>query len=83
MTYEEKIIEIVVEGLKKVPAKRLALIELANTIPVRNGSFDPHEVNRLQKEIQLAITEAIAYGSGTMRMVESLLRLPPKGGDSA
>ena len=65
----------IVEILRKVPAKKLRIFELANTIPIKDGLFDPVILEKLQPEINLAIAEAKAYGAGTLMAVDALVRL--------
>ncbi len=68
-------IERVVEILRKVPEKKLLIIELANTIPIKYGTFDPAVVSDRAPEINLAIEEAKVYGSRTIMAVEDLIRV--------
>jgi len=72
---EAEKIEMVVRSLRKVPEKKLLIIELANTIPIANGELDYAELTERQLEINLAIAEAKAYGSHTIMAVDSLVRL--------
>jgi len=68
-------IERLVEILGKVPEKRLLIIELANSIPIKNGLLDLKVLAAKQREVNLAIAEAIAYGSRTILAVDALVRL--------
>jgi len=68
-------IERVVRALKKVPEKRLLIIELANSIPIKNGILDQEVLKARQPEINLAVAEAKAYGSHTLMAVDALTRL--------
>jgi hypothetical protein len=69
----------VIRALRKVPAKSLLLIELANRIPIKNGEFDIDELTKHQPEVNLAIAEAKMYGAQTIVAVESLIRLKGRG----
>ena len=68
-------IERVIAALKKVPEKRLLIIDLANSIPIKNGMLDLEVLSAKQREINLAIAEAKAYGSRTIMAVDALIRL--------
>jgi len=68
-------IERLVEILRKVPEKRLLIIDLANSIPIKNGLMDLEVLAAKQREINLAIAEAKAYGSRTLLAVDALVRL--------
>jgi len=78
---EPEYIEKVVSALVKVPAKRLLIIELANQIPIKNGELDYAEVAERQPVINLAISEAKAYGTHTIQAVDSLIRLQSRDKD--
>ena len=68
-------IDRIVCALKKVPAKSLLIIELANSIPIVHGQPDIQVLKAKQKEIQLAATEAKAYGGATLNAVSALSRV--------
>ena len=68
-------IDRIVSALKKVPAKSLLIIELANIIPIVHGQPDIQVLKAKQKEIQLAATEAKAYGGATLHAVSALSRV--------
>ena len=68
-------IDRIVCALKKVPAKSLLIIELANIIPIVHGQPDIQVLKAKQKEIQLAATEAKAYGASTIQAVSTLSRV--------
>ena len=68
-------IEKVVNALQKVPEKRLLIIELANTIPIKDGVLDSAVISERRREINLAIAEATAYGGRTIQAVDALVRL--------
>jgi hypothetical protein len=72
---ESEDINKVVEILRKVPAKKLRIIELANSIPIKDGIFDAVTLENLRPEINVAIAEAKAYGSTTIMAVDALVRL--------
>jgi len=73
---ESEDIEKVVNALKKVPEKRLRIIELANSIPIKNGDLDIDVLSDMIPEINLATAEAVAYGSNTIQAVDALVRVP-------
>ncbi len=68
-------IDKVVRALKKVPEKRLMIIELANSIPIRGGDLDPTVLSDMIPEINLATAEAVAYGGQTIQAVDALVRV--------
>ncbi len=68
-------IDRVVCALKKVPEKRLLIIELANRFAQDDGQIDQQAVEASQAEVNLAIAEAKTYGAHTMNAVDSLRRL--------
>ena len=72
---EQEDISKIVSILRKVPGKRLLIIELANSIPIKNGMLDLQVLSAKQREINLAIAEAKAYGSRTIMAVDALVRL--------
>ena len=72
---ETEDIDRVFTALLKVPEKTLLIIEIANTIPIRSGEFDYRELSNRQLDINLAIAEAKVYGSHTLMVVDSLVRL--------
>jgi len=72
---ESEYIERVIRSLRKVPAKHLRIIELANQIPIKYGELDYAEVAERQPEINLAVAEAKAYGAHTIQAVDALIRL--------
>jgi len=61
-------------ALRKVPAKRLLLIELVNRYTV-NGELDYDSLTEIEPEVNLAIAEAKMYGSHTLVAVDTLKRL--------
>ncbi len=73
-------IEQIVRALRKVPEKRLKIIDLANSIPIVHGELDIETLRERQPEINLAIAEAKAYGSHTIQAVDALYRLRPAKG---
>ncbi len=78
---ESDYIERVIISLKKVPAKHLLLIELANNAPRKDGELDYDELAGIQPEINMAIAEAKMYGTHTLRAVDSLKRLDAREED--
>ncbi len=78
---ESEDIERVISSLKKVPEKRLLIIELANSIPRKDGELDYDEVANIQPEVNMAIAEAKMYGSHTLMAVDSLKRLDAREED--
>jgi hypothetical protein len=72
---EAEYIDLIVKALRKVPAKRLLLIELANKIPIVNGVPDEKVLAEMQPEINLATAEAKMYGAHTMSVVVTLSML--------
>lgn len=76
---EEQDIAIIVEALWKVKPKKLLLIELANKIPITDGSFDYEELINRQTDIKLAVEEAKVYGAFTLSAVDHLARLRARG----
>ena len=71
----------VVTALKKVPEKRLLLIDLANRIPMKDGQLDYDAVAAIQPEVNMAIAEAKMYGTQTLMAVDSLKRIMARGQD--
>jgi len=72
---EPEDIERVVASLKKVPEKRLLLIDLANRIPMKDGQLDYDAVTAIQPEVNMAIAEAKMYGAQTLMAIDSLKRV--------
>ena len=72
-------IERVVASLKKVPEKRLLMIDLANRIPMKDGELDYDAVTAIQPEVNMAIAEAKMYGTQTLMAVDSLKRVIARG----
>ncbi len=72
---ESEAIDKVVNALLKVPEKQLLIIELVNSIPIKNCNLDLNVIEAKQPEINLAIAEAKAYGGYTIKAVDSLIRL--------
>jgi len=75
---DQEYLERIISILQKVPEKRLLIIDLANLF-TRNGEIDYQAVADAQPEINMAIAEAKAYGSHTIRAVDCLVRLRAKG----
>ena len=72
-------IERVVAALKKVPEKRLLIIDLANRIPMKEGQLDYDAVTAIQPEVNMAIAEAKMYGAQTLMAIDSLKRVMALG----
>lgn len=64
----------VVSALKKVPEKRLLLIQLANQY-MKDGQLDYDRLADAQPEVNMAIAEAKMYGAYTLVAVDTLKRL--------
>ena len=77
---DKKNIDKVIAAILTVPEKKLLLIQIVNSIPIKNGEIAYLEIQKRTLEINLAITEAKIYGVHTMQAVEALLRLRSKGG---
>ena len=75
---EAENIERVVIALKKVPEKKLLIIELANSIPIKHGMLDIDVLAEKQREINLAVAEAKAYGTRTIMAVDALVSMPAR-----
>ncbi|MDD5354698.1 MAG: hypothetical protein PHF95_05875 [bacterium] len=69
---EEENIKQLVGILRKVPAKNLELIRIANKIPIIDGLPDEKVLAELQPDIKRAIEEANMYGASTMQALEHL-----------
>ena len=78
---ENEGLDRVIVALKKVPAKRLLIIELANRVCLENGELDFQELENMQPEVNLAVAEAKMYGAYTLVAVDTLKRLPPRSED--
>ena len=76
---ESSDIERVVAALKKVPEKRLLIIDLANRIPMKDGQLDYDAVTAIQPEVNMAIAEAKMYGTQTLMAIDSLKRVMALG----
>ncbi len=68
----------VVAILRRVPAKRLRVFELAVELLDARGDLDVDEAARRQPEVNLAVAEAKAYAAATQQAREALGRLPPR-----
>ena len=69
---EKENIARVVGALKKVPEKRLLLIDLANQLCLPNGDLDIDQLVARQPEVNLAVVEAKAYGNATVKALNAL-----------
>lgn len=72
---ESDYINRVIASLKKVPEKHLRIIDLANTIKMKDGAFDYDELSDIEPEVNMAIAEAKMYGTHTLRAVDTLKNL--------
>ena len=72
---ESEDIQKVIVALKKVPEKRLLIIDLANSIPIKHGMLDIDVLVEKQRDINLAIAEAKAYGARTIMAVDALVSM--------
>jgi hypothetical protein len=71
VTSNQQIPELV-EHLKRVPPKDLAIITLAWELVGPEGQIDVNQVQFRIEEVMLARDEAVAYTRATQRMVEAL-----------
>lgn len=72
---EPEDIDKIITALRQVPEKKLSIIEIANSIPISDGVFDPEVMMDRQTDIRLALTEAKAYGAATIQAVDALILL--------
>ena len=72
---EAENIDRIIAALRRVEKKNLLIIELANNIPIKHGMLDIDVLATMQREVNLAIAEAKAYGAGTIMAVDALVRL--------
>lgn len=75
---EAENIDRVITALRKVEEKSLLLIELTNSIPIKHGMLDLDVLAMKQREVNLAIAEAKAYGTQTIMAIDALVRLRSK-----
>jgi hypothetical protein len=68
----------IVETLRQVPEKRLAVFDLAPQLGRPDGTLDLDAAGRCQPAIALALAEAQAYARGTRAAVAALRRLPAR-----
>src|SRR6266536_4248504 len=66
----------IAEILRQVPAKHLAVFDLAAELIDADGEIDAEAAAVHQPEINLAIAEAEAYARATRPAVEALRRIP-------
>lgn len=78
---ESKDIELVVGVLKKVPEKKLLLIEIASRVRVNKGELDYEALAQIQPEVERAILEAKEYASHTSRAVGALITMGQRAGE--
>lgn len=68
----------VVSILRRVPAKRLRIVELASELLDEHGEVDVDAAAVRQPDINLAIAEAKAYARATQQAVKALRQLPAR-----
>ena len=68
----------VVAILRRVPERRLRVLELAAELLDQGGELDLDAAAIRQPEINLAIAEVEAYTRATRQAVEAIRRLPPR-----
>ena len=61
--------------LQAIPEKKLAIIDLANQLPIEYGGFSPQALDERWEEVQLAINEAEEYWKHTSAAVKLLSRI--------
>ncbi len=68
----------VVEILRRVPEKHLAIFDLAHDLIAPDGEVSFDLATARQDELTLAVDEAEAYARATRRALETLQRLPAR-----
>jgi hypothetical protein len=68
----------VVAVLRRVPAKRLAIFELAAELLDGEGDVDLDAVASRQPEVNLAVAEVQTHTRATRQAVEAIRRLPAR-----
>lgn len=68
----------VVSVLRRVPATRLGIFELAQELFGADGELDVDRAAGRQPEINLAVAEARAYARATQQAAEALRQLPAR-----
>jgi len=81
MNTEANDIDRVVNALRKVPEKRLLIIDIANEVATENGEIDYDKLIDRQREVNLAVAEAKAYSQATQRAIKALTDLPVRRGE--
>lgn len=71
VTGDQRMAELV-EALKQIPPKHLAIITLAWELVGADGNIDLNQVQFRIEEVMLARDEAVAYARATQQMVEAL-----------
>lgn len=69
---ESENIARVVAILGQVPVKSLKIIELANSIPIHDGEFDPDALARISEKVDNAWQEAGIYQKATSTAISQL-----------
>lgn len=72
-------IERVIQALKRVPEKELAIVKLAWEVLDDAGQLDFQKVIGRQPEVNLAIAEARAYSRATKNAAASLRKIRARG----
>lgn len=68
----------VVAVLRRVPARRLRIVDLAAELLDATGELDVDQAAARQPEINLAAAEARAYARATQQATEALRQLPAR-----
>jgi hypothetical protein len=68
-------IKTVVQILKKVPPKKLRIVEILNEVPVVHGDLDINWLEKMGSEVEEAKEEAEDYKHATERAVAAILKL--------
>lgn len=74
----ESQLEHIIEILKRVPEKKLLIIELANSVPRKYGDFDPDALREILPQVQLAKAEAESYSQHTLEAIQALANMPDR-----
>ena len=68
----------IVTILRRVPAKQLAVFDLAAQLVDADGELDAEAAAAHQPEVNLAIAEAETYARATRSAIEALRRIPQR-----
>jgi hypothetical protein len=72
-------INAVVRVLRTIPPKKLRIIELINSVPIKNGECEFETLEKLGSQIEQAKTEATDYAHATSEARRAILEIPVKG----